>query len=96
MQHKCIDPATHDVIMDCYAESEALYNTGVPADKKQAKLWVQCIEKSVYTLGMVMMEVSISENDADKILRLVQSCTKEIQSSRQRPSNTSIIHSNQK
>ena len=61
-------PATHDVIMGCYAESEALYNTGVPADKKQAKLWIQCIEKSVYTLGMVMMEVSVSENDADKYL----------------------------
>jgi hypothetical protein len=30
-------PATHDVIMDCYAESEALYNTGVPADKKTSK-----------------------------------------------------------
>ena len=62
------DPTTHDVIMDCYANSEALYNTGVLADKKQAKLINQCLEKSVYTIGMVMMEVAVSENDADKYL----------------------------
>ena len=62
------DPTTHKVIMDCYADSEALYNTGDPADKKQAKLINQCLEKSVYTIGMVMMEVAVSENDADKYL----------------------------
>ena len=62
------DPTTHDIIMDCYADSEALYNTGVLADKKQAKLNNQCLEKSVYTIGMVMMEVAVSENDADKYL----------------------------
>ena len=62
------DPTTHDVIMDCYANSEALYNTGVLADKKQAKLINQCLEKSVYTIGMLMMEVAVSENDAYKYL----------------------------
>ena len=62
------DPTTHDVIMACYADSAALYNTGTLEDKAQAKLLKQCLEKSIYTLGMVMMEVAVSENDADKYL----------------------------
>ena len=59
------DPATHDVIMACYDAAEAAYVAG---DNKQAKLWIQCQEKSIYTLGMVMMENSISNNDAGKYL----------------------------
>ena len=59
------DPATHDVIMGCYDAAEEAYKAG---DNKQAKLWIQCQEKSVYTIGMVMMEVSLAENDADKYL----------------------------
>ena len=71
------DPNTHNVIMGCYDAAEEAYKAG---DKKQAKLWIQCQEKSVYTIGMVMMEVSLAENDAAKYLDWVQSRTKEIQS----------------
>ncbi len=59
------DPATHDVIMACYDEAETAYKAG---DNKQAKLWIQCQEKSIYTLGMVMMENAISNNDASQYL----------------------------
>ena len=62
---KMHDPATHNVILACYDEAEASYNAG---DNKQAKLWIQCQEKSIYTLGMVMMENAISNNDASKYL----------------------------
>ncbi len=60
------DPATHDVIMGCYDAAEEAYKAG---DKKQAKLWIQCQEKSVYTIGMVMMEDAISNNDANEYLQ---------------------------
>jgi len=59
------DPTTHKVIMACYEDTKSQYENG---DKAQAKLIKQCLEKSIYTLGMVMMEVSVSENDADKYL----------------------------
>ena len=59
------DPATHEVIMGCYDAAEAAYNAG---DNPQAKLWIQCQEKSIYTLGMVMMENAISNNDASQYL----------------------------
>ena len=62
---KMHDMDTHNVILGCYDAAEEAYKAG---DKKQAKLWIQCQEKSVYTIGMVMMEVAISENDADKYL----------------------------
>ena len=62
---KMHDPATHNVILACYDEAEAAYNAG---DNKQAKLWIQCQEKSIYTLGMVMMENAISNNDASQYL----------------------------
>jgi len=59
------DPATHEVIMACYDAAEEAYMAG---DNKQAKLWIQCQEKSIYTLGMVMMENAISNNDASQYL----------------------------
>ena len=59
------DPATHDVIMACYDEAEAAYKAG---DNKQAKLWIQCQEKSIYTLGMVKMEDAVSKNNAQEYL----------------------------
>ena len=62
---KIHDPATHDVIMACYDAAETAYKAG---DNKQAKLWIQCQEKSIYTLGMVMMENAISNNDASQYL----------------------------
>ena len=62
---KMHDMNTHNVIMGCYDAAEEAYKAG---DNKQAKLWIQCQEKSVYTIGMVMMEVSLAENDADKYL----------------------------
>jgi hypothetical protein len=62
---KMHDMNTHNVIMGCYDAAEDAYKAG---DNKQAKLWIQCQEKSVYTIGMVMMEVAVSENDADKYL----------------------------
>jgi len=62
---KMHDPATHDVIMACYDAAETAYKAG---DNKQAKLWIQCQEKSIYTLGMVMMEDAIAKNDASQYL----------------------------
>jgi len=59
------DANTHNVILGCYDAAEEAYKAG---DKKQAKLWIQCQEKSVYTIGMVMMEVSLAEDDASKYL----------------------------
>ena len=59
------DPATHEVIMACYDAAEAAYMAG---DNKQAKLWIQCQEKSIYTLGMVKMEDAISKNNAQEYL----------------------------
>ncbi|NMI83778.1 MAG: hypothetical protein EX286_03985, partial [Candidatus Nitrosopelagicus brevis] len=55
------DPATHEVIMECYDKAKQNYQDG---DNKQAKLWIQCQEKSIYTLGMVMMEDSVSKNNS--------------------------------
>ena len=60
------DMDTHNVIMGCYDAAEEAYKAG---DNKQAKLWIQCQEKSVYTIGMVMMEDAISNNDADEYLQ---------------------------
>ena len=57
---------THNVILGCYDAAEEAYKAG---DKKQAKLWIQCQEKSVYTIGMVMMEDAISNNDANEYLQ---------------------------
>ena len=59
------DPATHEVIMACYDAAEEAYMAG---DNKQAKLWIQCQEKSIYTLGMVMMEDAVANNDASQYL----------------------------
>ena len=59
------DPETHKVILACYDEAEAAYKAG---DNKQAKLWIQCQEKSIYTLGMVKMEDAISKNNAQEYL----------------------------
>ncbi|AJA92768.1 hypothetical protein T478_0572 [Candidatus Nitrosopelagicus brevis] len=55
------DPATHEVIMECYDKAKQNYQDG---DNKQAKLWIQCQEKSIYTLGMVMMEDAVSKNNS--------------------------------
>ncbi|MDP6303676.1 MAG: hypothetical protein QF657_03815, partial [Candidatus Nitrosopelagicus sp.] len=55
------DPVTHEVIMGCYDDAKAAYQDG---DNKQAKLWIQCQEKSIYTLGMVMMEDAVSKNNS--------------------------------
>ncbi len=55
------DPATHEVILECYDKAKQNYQDG---DNKQAKLWIQCQEKSIYTLGMVMMEDSVSKNNS--------------------------------
>ena len=55
------DPATHEVILECYDKAKQNYQDG---DNKQAKLWIQCQEKSVYTLGMVMMEVAVANEKA--------------------------------
>ena len=55
------DPATHEVIIECYDKAKQNYQDG---DNKQAKLWIQCQEKSIYTLGMVMMEDSVSKNNS--------------------------------
>ncbi|MCP4800974.1 MAG: hypothetical protein GY893_13615, partial [bacterium] len=55
------DRATHNVIMECYDKAEQNYKDG---DNKQAKLWIQCQEKSIYTLGMVMMEDAVSKNNS--------------------------------
>ena len=60
------DMDTHNVILGCYDAAEEAYKAG---DKKQAKLWIQCQEKSVYTIGMVMMEDAISNNDANEYLQ---------------------------
>jgi len=60
------DANTHNVILGCYDAAEEAYKAG---DKKQAKLWIQCQEKSVYTIGMVMMEDAISNNDANEYLQ---------------------------
>ena len=62
---KMHDPDTHNVIMACYDNAEAAYKAG---DNKQAKLWIQCQEKSIYTLGMVKMEDAISKNNAQEYL----------------------------
>ena len=62
---KMHDPDTHNVIMACYDDAEAAYKAG---DNKQAKLWIQCQEKSIYTLGMVKMEDAISKNNAAEYL----------------------------
>ena len=62
---KMHDPDTHNVIMACYDDAEAAYKVG---DNKQAKLWIQCQEKSIYTLGMVKMEDAISKNNAAEYL----------------------------
>ena len=62
---KLHDPDTHKVILACYDAAEAAYKAG---DNKQAKLWIQCQEKSIYTLGMVKMEVAISKNNAQEYL----------------------------
>ena len=62
---KMHDPDTHNVIMACYDAAETAYKAG---DNKQAKLWIQCQEKSIYTLGMVMMEDAVSKNDANQYL----------------------------
>ena len=62
---KMHDPDTHNVIMACYDDAEAAYKAG---DNKQAKLWIQCQEKSIYTLGMVKMEDAISKNNAQEYL----------------------------
>ena len=62
---KMHDPDTHNVIMDCYADSKAQYENG---DKKQAKLINQCLEKSIYTIAMVKMEDAISKNNAQEYL----------------------------
>ena len=51
------DPATHEVILECYDKAKQNYQDG---DNPQAKLWIQCQEKSIYTLGMVMMEVAVA------------------------------------
>ena len=58
---KMHDPDTHNVILACYDAAEAAYVAG---DNKQAKLWIQCQEKSIYTLGMVMMEDAVSKNNS--------------------------------
>ena len=60
------DPDTHDVILACYDAAEAAYMAG---DNKQAKLWIQCQEKSVYTLGMVMMEVAVANDNAKDYIK---------------------------
>ncbi len=62
---KMHDLDTHNVIMACYDDAEAAYKAG---DNKQAKLWIQCQEKSIYTLGMVKMEDAISKNNAQEYL----------------------------
>ena len=62
---KLHDPDTHKVILACYDAAEAAYKAG---DNKQAKLWIQCQEKSIYTLGMVKMEDAISKNNAKEYL----------------------------
>ena len=60
------DPVTHEVIMGCYDDAKAAYQDG---DNKQAKLWIQCQEKSIYTLGMVMMEDAVANDNADQYLK---------------------------
>ena len=62
---KMHDPDTHNVIMACYDDAEAAYKVG---DNKQAKLWIQCQEKSIYTIGMVKMEDAVSKNNAQEYL----------------------------
>ena len=62
---KMHDPDTHNVILACYDAAEAAYVAG---DNKQAKLWIQCQEKSIYTLGMVKMEDAVSKNNAQEYL----------------------------
>ena len=59
------DPDTHAVVMECYDKAKQNYQDG---DNKQAKLWIQCQEKSIYTLGMVKMEDAISKNNAQEYL----------------------------
>ena len=63
---KMHDLDTHNVIMACYDDAEAAYKAG---DNKQAKLWIQCQEKSIYTLGMVMMEDAVANDNADQYLK---------------------------
>ena len=42
----------------------------VPKSKKlKAKLWIQCQEKSIYTLGMVMMEVAVANDNAKDYIK---------------------------
>ena len=60
------DPATHEVIIECYDKAKQNYQDG---DNKQAKLWIQCQEKSIYTLGMVMMEVSVANDNAKDYIK---------------------------
>ena len=60
------DPATHEVILECYDKAKQNYQDG---DNKQAKLWIQCQEKSVYTLGMVMMEVAVANDNAKDYIK---------------------------
>ena len=63
---KTHDPGTHAVVMECYDKAKQNYQDG---DNKQAKLWIQCQEKSIYTLGIVMMEVSVANDDAKQYLK---------------------------
>ena len=60
------DPATHEVILECYDKAKQNYQDG---DNKQAKLWIQCQEKSIYTLGMVMMEVAVANDNAKDYIK---------------------------
>ncbi len=60
------DPVTHEVIMECYDKAKQNYQDG---DNKQAKLWIQCQEKSIYTLGMVMMEVAVANDNAKDYIK---------------------------
>ena len=60
------DPATHEVIIECYDKAKQNYQDG---DNKQAKLWIQCQEKSIYTLGMVMMEVAVANDNAKDYIK---------------------------
>ena len=60
------DPATHEVVLECYDKAKQNYQDG---DNPQAKLWIQCQEKSIYTLGMVMMVVSIANDNAKDYLK---------------------------
>ncbi len=82
------DPETHNVIMDCYADSQSQYENG---DKAQAKLINQCLEKSIYTLGMVMMKVSVEENDAEKYLEWSKIVQKKFKVSEKDPATSALF-----